>query len=284
MARRNRLQFPGAVYHVMSRGNRKAAVAEDDVDRRTFMSTFSDAALDSGVRVYASCLMNTHYHALLDTPRGNLSAFIRTLNSEYSSAFNRRHSRIGHTFEQRFHSLVVQREKYLRRVARYIALNPVKARLCPDAAGWPWGSHRALAGVEDAAQWLHLGWLCWAFRAQSLPEAQRRYQTYVNDPVGLAWSFNATETLGTVRFRKAIRESLAQDRPIPIECRRCTQPRLDRLFSAEASDCRRRDALILVAHRAHGYRLVDIAKFLGVAASTVSKALRRAKARDGVRR
>ena len=150
MARRRRIQFPGAVYHVMSRGNRKSLIVDDDDDRRTFMDTFSEAATDHGVRVYACCLMGTHYHTLLDTPRSNLSEFIRSLNTEYSKKFNRRHARAGHTFEQRFASHVVQREKYLRRVARYIALNPVKARLCLDAAEWSWSTHRATAGQEEA--------------------------------------------------------------------------------------------------------------------------------------
>src|ERR1700752_243377 len=137
MPRRHRIQFPGAVYHVMSRGNRKSTIVDDDDDRRRFMNTFGEAARDNQVRVYACCLMGTHYHALLDTPHGNLSEFIRRLNTEYSKTFNRRHERVGHTFEQRFESLVVQREKYLRSVARYIALNPVKASLCRDAADWP---------------------------------------------------------------------------------------------------------------------------------------------------
>ena len=74
------------------------------------MGTFGEAARDCQVRVYACCLMGTHYHALLDTPRGNLSDFMRTLNTGYSKAFNRRHARVGHTFEQRFNSIVVQRE------------------------------------------------------------------------------------------------------------------------------------------------------------------------------
>ena len=182
MARRRRLQFPGAVYHVMARGNRKSMIVDDDDDRRTFMNTFGEAAGDYHVRVYACCLMGTHYHTLLDTPRGNLSEFIQTVNGEYSKAFNRRHGRVGHTFEQRFESLVVQREKYLRRVARYIALNPVKARLCRDGADWPWSTHRATAGLDAAPAWLHLEWLRWAFRANRLPDAQLSYLEYVRDP------------------------------------------------------------------------------------------------------
>ncbi len=275
----------------MSRGNRKSIIFEDNDDRGTFMTAFGEAARDAQVRVYACCLMGTHYHALLDTPRGNLSEFMRSLNTEYSKAFNRRHDRVGHTFEQRFESIVVQREKYLRRVARYIALNPVKARLCGDAADWPYSTHRATAGLEDAPSWLHLDWLRWAFRADLLPDAQRLYQAYVRDPGGLTWSFDVTTALGTDRFKKAIGESLRVDRcgenrPIPDECRPGAQPPLELVFSGEELDCRSRDALILNAHVTHGYRLAEIAAFLAVAPSTVSKALSRARGRtrhEGVR-
>jgi REP element-mobilizing transposase RayT len=281
MARRCRIQFPGAVYHVMSRGNRKSMIAEDDDDRRAFMNTFGEAAGDCQVRVYACCLMGTHYHTLLDTPRGNLSDFIRTLNSEYSKSFNRRHERVGHTFEQRFESLVVQREKYLRRVVRYIALNPVKASICRDAADWPWSTHRATAGLEDAPAWLHLDWLRWAFPADRLSDAQRHYFEYVRDPAGLTWSFDLAPTLGTNRFKKAVAESLArgENRPVPLDCLRCAQPPLEDVFAGDEGDGRSRDALILVAHATHGYRLADIARFLAVAPSTVSKAVTRARGR-----
>jgi hypothetical protein len=224
--------------------------------------------------------MGTHYHTLLDTPRGNLSEFMRMLNSEYSKSFNRRHGRVGHTFEQRFESLVVQREKYLRRVARYIALNPVKAHICRDAADWPWSTHRATAGLEDAPAWLHLDWLRWAFRSERLSDAQRHYHAYVRDPAGLTWSFDLAATLGTSRFKKAVAKFQAPggNRSIPVDCRRCAQPPLDHLFGDDV-DGRARDALILVAHVTHGYRLAEIARFLAVAPSTVSKALTRARGR-----
>ena len=282
MARQRRIQFPGAVYHVMARGNRKSMIVDDDDDRRTFMDTFSEAADEYRVRVYACCLMGTHYHALLDTPRGNLSEFIRAVNSEYSKAFNRRHARVGHTFEQRFESLLVQREKYLRRVARYIAVNPVKARLCGDATDWPWSTHRATAGLDDAPAWLHLDWLRWAFGAGTMPEAQRKYGMYVRDPAGLTWSFDMAAALGTPRFKNAVAELLArrgENRAIPGDCRRCARPPLEQVFVGDQTDSRSRDALIFVAHVTHGYRLAEIARFLAVAPSTVSKAARRAQVR-----
>ena len=247
------------------------------------MRTFSEAVYEYDLRVYACCLMDTHYHSLLDTPRGNLSAFVRALNGKYSTSFNRRHGRVGHTFEQRFKSIVVQREKYLRRVARYIALNPVKAQLCGDAADWPWSTHRATAGLEDAGSWLYLDWLRWAFRTDTLPEAQRCYREYIRDPAGLTWSFEMTTALGTVRFQKAVGEALQryrEDRPIPLEYRLRVQAPLMQVLSGEQRDTRSRDARILAAHVTHGYRLAEIAQFLVVAPSTVSKALKRARSRQ----
>jgi putative transposase len=142
MARRPRLQFPGALYHVMSRGNRKSCIFDTDVDRDRFMRLLADTALAYDARVYAACAMGTHYHLLLDTPRGNLSAMMRQLNAVFSQDSNRLYRRTGHTFEARFHSIVVQRERYLRRVARYVVLNPVKAGLCGDPASCQWTTYR----------------------------------------------------------------------------------------------------------------------------------------------
>jgi putative transposase len=284
MARRPRLTFPGALYHVMSRGNRKSMIVEDDEDRRTFMRAFSEAADACQVRVYACCLMGTHYHVLLDTPLGNVSDFGRELNTAYSKTFNRRHARVGHTFEQRFESRVVQREKYLRRVARYIVLNPVAAGLCRDAADWPWSTHRATAGLADAPSWLYVTWLRWAFRADDLSDAQARYRAYVQDPSGLSWSFDETTALGTARFKRAIGKPLRGDasggnRWIPIDG--CRRPRLAlaQVFAGKESDRRSRVALMAVAHRVQGYRLAEIAKHLGVCRSAVSKALSRSRKR-----
>jgi putative transposase len=280
MARRPRLIFPGAVYHVMSRGNRKSLIVEDDDDRRTFSQIVSETAEDCQVRIYACCLMGTHYHVLLDTPRANVSDFFCRLNSSYSSAFNRRHARVGHTFEQRFESCVVQREKYLRRVARYVVLNPVKAGLCRDAAAWAWSTYRATAGLADAPSWLYLDWLRWAFRADCLSDAQARYRAYVQDPSGLSWSFDGEAAVGTPRFKKAVGASLranghGENRWIPNDWRRCARLPLEHVFAGEESDHRSRDALIVIAHVEHGYRLAEIAKYLALSPSTVSKILSR---------
>jgi len=103
---------------------------------------------------------------------------------------------------------------------------------------------------------------------------------YVQDPAALTWSFDASATLGTPRFKTAVAEWLARgNRPVPGDCRRWARPPLEQVFVGEEVDGRSRDALILVAHVRHGYRLAEIARFLAVAPSTVSKAASRAQAR-----
>ena len=133
MARRPRIQFPGAIYHVMSRGNRKSPIFADDDDRHQFIARLAEATVRYGIRCYALCLMNNHYHIVCDSPRGNLSDPMRYLNGVYTQDSNRRHQRTGHVFEGRFRSIVVQRESYLRRVVRYVVVNPVRAGIVADA-------------------------------------------------------------------------------------------------------------------------------------------------------
>jgi REP element-mobilizing transposase RayT len=264
----------------MSRGNRKSAIFDDADDRRIFMNTFHETARDYRPRVYAGCLMGTHYHFLIDTPRGNLSDFMRQLNGVYSADHNRRHARVGHTFEQRFNSLVVQREKYLRRVVRYIARNPVEAGLCPSPADWPWTTHRATAGLEPAPPWLYLDWLEWAFHVESRAEAQQAYLRYIADPAAPLWEPDTSQSLvGTNRFKKAaVKAHLdAADRPVPRNCVRFKRATLPAVFADLEGDRHSRDTLILAAHVTHGYRLAEIATFLNIDASTASKAIRRAR-------
>jgi putative transposase len=279
MARRPRLQFPGAVYHVMSRGNRKSVIFHTDADRRRFMNVLGETARTYHVRVYAACLMGSHYHLVLDTPRGNLSAMMRQLNGVYAQDSNRYYALTGHTFEARFHSIVVQRERYLRRVARYVVLNPVKSQLCADAAAWPWTTYRATAGLEVSPPWLYTDWLVWAFRAASRCEAQERYRHYVNSDVTVLADYERRDILGTRRFQRAVvaLRRAQPDRPLPRFCQVAVRPPLESVFGdIEVDECSRNQA-IRAAHEVHGYRLTEIAAFLGLHRTTASKALRRAR-------
>ncbi len=124
MARPLRLEFAGALYHVTSRGNRREDIFEDDADREAFLTTLGEACDTYNWLCHAYCLMDNHYHLLIETPDGNLSKGMRQLNGVYTQRFNRTHGRAGHVFQGRYKAILVDKNSYLLEVARYIVLNP----------------------------------------------------------------------------------------------------------------------------------------------------------------
>jgi putative transposase len=154
MARPLRIEFPGAVYHVTSRGNRREPIFEDDEDRMNLLSVVSHAMTRFDASVLAYCLMDNHYHFVIHTRLANLSPLMRQLNGVYTQVYNRRHRKVGHLFQGRFKSILVDRDAYLLEVCRYVDLNPVRARLVRDPAKWRWSSYAAHIGVKVAPDWL----------------------------------------------------------------------------------------------------------------------------------
>jgi REP element-mobilizing transposase RayT len=107
MARQLRLEYPGAVYHVMNRGDRREPVYHDDTDRKRFIATLGEACTKTDWQVHAYCLMNNHFHLVMETPNANLVAGMRWFLSTYTARFNRRHKLFGHLFSGRYKSLIV---------------------------------------------------------------------------------------------------------------------------------------------------------------------------------
>lgn len=126
MARALRIQYPGALYHVTNRGNERKTVFEDDVDRNEFLAILSRSLQTYGVILHSFVLMDNHWHILAQTPLANLSEFMRHFNITYTSHYNRRHKRVGHLYQGRYKSFLVEFDAYLSKVSRYIHLNPVK--------------------------------------------------------------------------------------------------------------------------------------------------------------
>ena len=126
MARALRIQYPGALYHVTNRGNERKAVFKDDIDRNQFLTILSRSIDTYGVILHNFVLMDNHWHILAQTPLGNLSEFMRHFNITYTSHYNRRHKRVGHLYQGRYKSFLVEFDSYLSKVSRYIHLNPVK--------------------------------------------------------------------------------------------------------------------------------------------------------------
>jgi len=154
MARALRIEYAGGLYHVMARGNRRERIYLDDADCARFLAVLQAVCQRFNWLVYAYCLMPNHYHLLLETPEPNLSRGMRQLNSGYTQAFRRRHATVGHLFQGRYKALLVQRERYLLELCRYIALNPVRAGLIDDPGDWRFSSYRAMLAQAPAPEWL----------------------------------------------------------------------------------------------------------------------------------
>ena len=157
MARPLRIEFSGAVYHVMNRGAARQPIFRDPHDRETFLQGIGECTELWGIEVFAYCLMDTHYHLCLRTPDGNLARVMRHLNGVYTQRFNRTHGRDGPLFRGRYKAIVIEAEAYLLAVIRYIHLNPVDAKLIPEPAEYPWSSHRAYLHRRHAPPWLQVG-------------------------------------------------------------------------------------------------------------------------------
>jgi putative transposase len=157
MPRPHRLNVPGGIYHVTSRGNRRQLIFLDDRDHRTFLQLLGGVCDRLGWRCQGYCLMPNHYHAVIETPQPNLSSGMQELNSRYAEGFNRRHGLDGHVFQGRFHSRFVTSQWHLLELSRYLSLNPVRAGVCTHPADWPWSSFPALSGRVRVPPFLAAG-------------------------------------------------------------------------------------------------------------------------------
>lgn len=151
MARPLRIEFAGAVYHIMAHGNGGDAVFRDDEDRAAFLSVLSEVCGEARWRVLCYCLMENHIHLVIRTDRPSLSRGMRQLLGVYSQRFNRRHGRSGHLFQGRYKALLVETSAYLVPLCGTILRAPVAAGLVPGAKQWPWSSYRLNGGAEKAA-------------------------------------------------------------------------------------------------------------------------------------
>jgi putative transposase len=149
MTRPLRIQYPGALYHVTCRGNERKDIYQDDTDRRRFLHMLRQSLHIYSVKLYSYVLMTNHFHLLLETPLGNLSEFMRHFNISYTSYYNRRHQRVGHLYQGRYQSILVEKDSYLSALSRYVHLNPVRIKTMEEAPGkkkiehllqYPWSS------------------------------------------------------------------------------------------------------------------------------------------------
>jgi putative transposase len=184
VARPLRLEFPGALWHVTNRGVEQRWIYSDDSDRIHFLHLLARAIDEYGWQLLAYVLMSNHYHLFFRTPHTNLSRGMKDLDGDYASAFNTRHRRAGHLFQGRFKSHLVDSETYLLEVARYIVLNPVRARIVETPAEWRWSSYRATAGLAAIPGWLDPAPILDVFNSDDWNVAMHGYREFVAAAIG----------------------------------------------------------------------------------------------------
>jgi putative transposase len=177
MARKPREEYSGAIVHVYARGNRRQRIYVDDVDRHSYLDLLGHVVVRQAWRCFAYCLMRNHVHLLVQTSEPNLAAGVQRLHGLHAQAFNRRHRHSGHLFQGRYAAVPVRRDNQLLTVMRYIALNPVEAGVCDEAAEWRWGSHAAIVG-GTAPSWLDVPGVLAYFGADG-GDPRRRYAEFV---------------------------------------------------------------------------------------------------------
>lgn len=285
MARPLRIEFPGAVYHVTARGNGRQAIYLNDTDRRHFLAVLSATVEKYNWRCHAYCLMGNHYHLLLETPDPNLSQGMRQLNGVYTQRFNRSHNRVGHVFQGRFKSILVEKDSHLLELCRYIVCNPVAAGMVVHPAEHEWSSYRYTAKPIKQPDFLSLNWLLTQFSIKRR-EARRLYREFVDDRIVdtsvTPWSKLVGQViLGGENFVAEIQALLYEKKEIkeiPKLQRYPGRPSLTELFPLRVSkDKKRRNAAILEAHCSYGYTLKEIGDSLGIHYTTVSRVVTASK-------
>jgi len=274
MARPLRIEFPGAIYHVISRGNASQIIYEDDVDRRNFLEILSSAIQRYHWLCHAYCLMGNHYHLLIETPEANLSSGMRQINGVYTRRFNARHQRSGHLFQGRFKAIIVERDPYLLELIRYISLNPVRAGMATDPAQYRWSSFAAMTGDSGSPSFLHRNWTLSQFSSDEAA-AIRKYRQFVYDGMlqGNKIELEDQSVLGSARFKTELQSFFGNStklKEFPRKQRYAGRPALEDIFHDSASK-QSRNAAIRECIMQYGYTLTEVGQHLNLHYSTISK-------------
>ena len=292
MARKPRVEFAGALCHVIARGNNRQRVFRNPQDYRAYVRRLETYRGRYAMTLYAYVLMPNHIHLLLETGPVPLSKFMQGLQQSYTVYFNRQHRHVGHLFQGRYRAILCDRESYLLELIRYLHLNPVRAELVRHPEMYPWSSHHAYLGKSSelrVATHLPLG------HFSNRPHtAVRRYSQFIREGLSLGhrhdmypdldqrflgtdqFVTSVEQHVGTVEHReppKIPRATLDQylavvSRHVGVAATAIrSNARLHRLVQA-------RRLFSFLACRQGGHPVKEAARFLGVDPSGVTNALR----------
>lgn len=281
MARPLRIEFAGALYHVTARGNARADIFADDSDRQQFLSLLHHTVERYDWYCHAYCLMDNHYHLLIETSTPTLSKGMKFLNGTYTQYFNRRHHRVGHIFQGRFKAILVQKDAYLLELARYIALNPVRAQMVRHAKEWRWSSYRATVGLDESERCLTTDWVLAGF-AKTKKVAQERYRDFVQAGKGQPSPWQKLKNqiyLGSDEFVNDMQCKLDPEQSLKDIPKKQKQAPVKPL-SYFAKKYQTRDECLAQAYLSGHYTLAQVGEYFGISYATVSRAVKQAEKRD----
>ncbi len=288
MARPLRIEYPGAFYHVTSRGNEQKEIFKSQKDRERFLSYLESAAERYGAVIHAYCLIGNHYHLLLETPEGNLSQIMRHINGAYTTYFNVKRKRAGHLFQGRYKAILVEADSYATELSRYIHLNPVKAGMVARPEEYRWASYRSFIGEEESPKWLNARFILESFGDEGA-NAGKKYRRFVEDALGSdeqspLQATIASIILGSTAFVEEISAAHVgakqADRSVPALRALKGRPMLDEIVAAVRAVVGEDQGLLKKAgiyfcHRYSGKKLKEIGKLFGGSDAAASQASRR---------
>jgi REP-associated tyrosine transposase len=275
MARQLRIEFAGALYHITSRGNAQEVIFLNDEDRTEFLSLLNKTCHRFNWYCHAYCLMDNHYHLLIETKTSSLSKGMKHLNGTYTQSFNRSHKRVGHVYQGRFKGILVEKQSYLLELSRYIVLNPVRARMVRTANDWQWSSYRATAGINAAHPCLTTDWLLGCFSKQR-KKSQQAYRDFIqqgkNQPS--PWENLKNQIyLGSSEFVEEMQCKLEPDHSLNDIPKKQKQAAIKPLGYYQQQYPSRSEAMAK-AYLAGHYTLKEVGQHFGVSYATVSRAVK----------
>ena len=276
MARPLRIEYPGALYHITSRGNARQKIFRSDKDRRYFTELLAGIVNRFQWICYAYCLMDNHYHLVIETREANLAKGMRQLNGIYTQKYNWKYHTTGHVFQGRYKAIIVDGDSYFLELCRYVALNPVRAHATENVEDWKWSSYRATAGIDDVPSFLTTGSILAQF-STIRKRACELYRKFVAEGISgtSLWAeLKGQIYLGDEYFVEEMKRLLRNDnREIPRRQREAAKPDLSHLFAA-ASSKEARNKAIYTAHVTYHYTLQQIGTNLDLHYTTISRIVR----------
>jgi REP element-mobilizing transposase RayT len=184
MPRKPRIEFEGAFYHVITRGNQRQKIFKSPEDYQKYLQLLTIYKNRYHCSIYAYVLMSNHVHILIETKDVPLSKVFQGINQAYTMYFNKKYDTIGHLFQGRYKAVLCDRENYLLALLKYIHYNPVRARIVETVTGYPWSSHHAYLGKDNPFGLIDSDWVLRMF-SEKKSRARKRYQEFIEEAGGL---------------------------------------------------------------------------------------------------